>query len=272
MPSPCLEDKMKRLLTGIFALILMLGCITISQPRATAADTPKEITAYLTIALQDADGKYDFAGANDGTSMASKAIQVSDADGDNKLTAYDVLYCAHVQYAPGGLKDFEINSASKGSAILKKAWNVTAGFTLVGENTMATNAFKTDIKSATSTTSINDGTHLYVIQGASAKTEFFSNTASIKMGFINDARITAYKRQAFTLCANIYDASVKMPVKRVSAAKGRAIYYKEIQQGNTPAQKLTTTTDATGKITVTFENAGDYLLYTAPADSVAPAA
>lgn len=54
MPSPCLEDKMKRLLTGIFALILMLGCITISQPRATAADTPKEITAYLTIALQDA--------------------------------------------------------------------------------------------------------------------------------------------------------------------------------------------------------------------------
>ncbi len=30
------------------------------------------------------------------------------------------LYCAHVQYAPGGLKDFEINSASKGSAILKK--------------------------------------------------------------------------------------------------------------------------------------------------------
>ena len=154
MPSPCLEDKMKRLLTGIFALILMLGCITISQPRATAADTPKEITAYLTIALQDADGKYDFAGANDGTSMASKAIQVSDADGDNKLTAYDVLYCAHVQYAPGGLKDFEINSASKGSAILKKAWNVTAGFTLVGENTMATNAFKTDIKSATSTTSI----------------------------------------------------------------------------------------------------------------------
>ena len=271
MPSPCLEDKMKRLLTGIFALILMLGCITISQPRATAADTPKEITAYLTIALQDADGKYDFAGANDGTSMASKAIQVSDADGDNKLTAYDVLYCAHVQYAPGGLKDFEINSASKGSAILKKAWNVTAGYTLVGENTMATNAFKTDIKSATSTTSINDGTHLYVIQGASAKTEFFSNTASIKMGFINDARITAYKRQAFTLCANIYDASVKMPVKRVSAAKGRAIYYKEIQQGNTPAQKLITT-DATGKITVTFENAGDYLLYTAPADSVAPAA
>lgn len=102
---------------------------------------------------------------------------------------------------PGGLKDFEINSASKGSAILKKAWNVTAGFTLVGENTMATNAFKTDIKSATSTTSINDGTHLYVIQGASAKTEFFSNTASIKMGFINDARITAYKRQAFTLCS-----------------------------------------------------------------------
>ena len=90
------------------------------------------------------------------------------------------------------------------------------------------------------------------------------------MTFTNDARVTTYKGQEIALCLNTYDASVNAPIKRVSAAKTRDIYYKQV--GNSTEIKAGTTA-ANGKIKVTLSNSGDYLFYTKDvASGIAPAA
>ena len=262
---------MKKLLTGFIALIMALGFVAVSQPRALAADAPESLTAYLTIALQNKDGAYDFAKAKDGTEMAAKAVQVSDVDGDGKLTAYDMLYCAHKLYAPGGLKDFETSSAAKGMATAKKIWNIESNFLLLDRFTQAPKNFSTNIKEGSGNAVIASNSHLYVVQNYKSKADFFSNSTQKTMLFVNDARIAAYKGQPFTLCANTFDNSNPNfpPVKKVSAAKSRDVYYKKA--GAETGTKIATT-PATGKITATFDETGDYLIYTVPKDGAAPAA
>lgn len=258
---------MKRILAGIFALVIVFGLVTTTQLRAEAVDTSEEITAYLTITLQDTDGNYDFAKSKDGSEMAAKAIQVSDQDGDGKLTAYDMLYCAHLQCATGGLNDYGTSSTGSGNVVLTKVWNVTDDFTFVGENTMATKSLQTNIK-ATGTALIDNGTHLYVVQGKQAKTDIFSNESSIKMSFINDAKITAYEKNLFTLGVYTFDTT-KTPMKYASVTQNRKVYYKK---AGTMNEMEAVTTDSDGKINIRNLLTGDYLFYTKGASGIAPAA
>lgn len=262
---------MKKILTWLLSFALALGFTAFVQPTAMAADTPESVTAYLTVSLNDADGKPCFAKARDGSEMAAKAVQVSDRDYDGKLTVYDLLVCAHESLAPGGANDFAAASGSGNAAIAKKVWGSEGSFYFLEGK--AVNFYKQFSGNLKYDAYINEFTHLTVVQ--STKTDFFSNATipnAASGNFYNSkiARITALSNQQFTVGLYTVDFSKTNPKQLVQAAKNRDVYYKQV--GNS-TEKKAGTTDASGKINVKLSNSGDYLFYTKDVKSgIAPAA
>lgn len=124
---------MKKVLSILLSLILLIGFSTVVNPTAAAAEAVEAVTAYITVTLQDENGAPVFAEARDGSQVAVKAVTVSDQDGDGMLTVYDMLYCAHVQLAPGGANDFSTANGSRNTVSAKTLWNRDAAeFTIVG--------------------------------------------------------------------------------------------------------------------------------------------
>ena len=262
---------MKKILTWLLSFALALGFTAFVQPTAMAADTPESVTAYLTVSLNDADGKPCFAKARDGSEMAAKAVQVSDRDYDGKLTVYDLLVCAHESLAPGGANDFAAASGSGNAAIAKKVWGSEGSFYFLEGK--AVNFYKQFSGNLKYDAYINEFTHLTVVQ--STKTDFFSNATipnAASGNFYNSkiARITALSNQQFTVGLYTVDFSKTNPKQLVQAAKNRDVYYKQV--GNS-TEKKAGTTNVSGKINVILSNSGDYLFYTKDvASGIAPAA
>lgn len=153
---------MKKILTGVLALVLALGFTIFTQPSAVAADSPGTVTAHLTVSVQDDAGKLIFAKARDGSDMAVKEVQVSDQDGDGILTVYDLLSCAHEQLAPGGASDFSVALGRKNTATAKKIWGIEGTFYfLEGKMVNMFKEFSKDLKYTGYT--INEFTHLTVV-------------------------------------------------------------------------------------------------------------
>lgn len=261
---------MKKALSIFLSLILLLGLSVFVNPTAAAAEAVEAVTAYITVTLQDEDGTPVFAEARDGSQVAVKAVTVSDQDGDGMLTVYDMLYCAHVQLAPGGANDFSTVNGSRNTVSAKTLWNCDAAdFTIVGGKQVNFHSqFKRSLKYPYS---IVNGYHLYLIQNQ--KTDFFSgktikNGADGSCSGAQASQITAMKDQEFTLGLYLVDTTQTSPAKNLAKASGRAVYYKK---GNDSAQ-LAGTTDKTGKIKCTLTEAGDYFFYSAPDDNaISPA-
>lgn len=263
---------MKKILTGVLALVLALGFTIFTQPSAVAADSPGTVTAHLTVSVQDDAGKLIFAKARDGSDMAVKEVQVSDQDGDGILTVYDLLSCAHEQLAPGGASDFSVALGRKNTATAKKIWGIEGTFYfLEGKMVNMFKEFSKDLKYTGYT--INEFTHLTVVQ--SAKTDFFSNAmlpSSAVGNLVNSktACITAIANQKFTVGLYTTDFTQGSPVKIVQKATNREVYYTKVgSTTETSAGKI----NAAGRLSITIPEAGEYLLYSKdPSGSSAPAA
>lgn len=59
---------MKKILTGVLALVLALGFTIFTQPSAVAADSPDTVTAHLTVSVQDDAGN---------SSLPKRAMEVT---------------------------------------------------------------------------------------------------------------------------------------------------------------------------------------------------
>lgn len=263
----------KKLLSRIMVLAMLLALLP-AQPVAVAAEATAldSVTAYLTVSLQD-EGSLSFAQARDGSSMAAKAVEVSDLDNDGLLTLYDMLCCAHEQFAPGGMNDFATVSGTKNAVTAKKIWGHEDSFAFFLTRGLSTIAKSlTNIRSSSINTSIVEGSHLYVVQGT--LTDFFSNTTArgpaAAQALVNVSRLTVLANQSFTIGLYTFDSSKTNPMQIVAAAKNREIAYVKSGSG-----EVTTagTTNAQGKLELTLTEPGEYLLYSKPTDGkTAPAA
>lgn len=109
------EMKMrKRLLSLVLAFVMVLSLVPVTALAAKATDT---VTAYVTISNQGI-----LAAAKDGTAMACKEVSVTDLDADGKLTVSDALLAAHTAYSTNGASDYAISAG-----YASKLWGVDSG-------------------------------------------------------------------------------------------------------------------------------------------------
>ena len=262
---------MKKILTGVLALVLALGFTIFTQPSAVAADSPDTVTVHLTVSLQDENGKNVFAKALDGSDMAAKAVQVSDQDDDGILTAYDILVCAHKQFAPGGMNDFAVVTGNRQTVQAKKVWGSEGEFYFL--DGQAVNYYKNFAKNLKfNTYRVNEFAHLSVVQ--SKKIDFFSNATIVNsaQGSLQNSKtacITAIANQKFTVGLYTADFTTTSLKNQVVKPTGREVYYTEVGSNT---ETCAGTINAAGKLICTFPKKGTYLLYTKDAGDNAPAA
>ena len=267
--------NLKKFLSGLLALILVLGAIALFQPEASAADTPEAVTAYVTVSLKASDGTPSFAKARDGSDMTAKAVQVSDVDGDGFLRVYDLLVCAHEQLAPGGANDFAAVQDTKGNITAKKIWNSAEKFyILAGRQINLHKSVATNLR--VNSVTITNGTHVYLTQNT--KTDYLSN-AAIKNGSDGNNlpgsqayRITAVKGQSFTVGLYTVNFSTTNPMQNLVKGVNKKVFCKAVGS-NADAVLVGTTDSKTGRLPAyTIEQPGDYLFYTEGANDLGPAA
>ena len=218
---------MKRILTLMLSLMLLLG---LSCSIALADDGTK---VYVTIA--DKDGKLV---------LVQESITVTDIDSDGKLTINDALYCAHDAKFDGGAAAGYLSEMSEYGLSLKKLWGTDNGsgygYDVNNEGAMS---LSDEVKNGAYVTAF-----IYTDTETWSDTYCFfdKRTASAKAG----------DEVALTLSSVGYDASYNRVISPVGNANitlnGKAV---------------DTKTDADGKITLKFTDAGTYVI-SASSDSV----
>lgn len=259
------KSMWKKLLSRIMVLAMLLALLP-AQPVAVAAEAtaPDSVTAYLTVSLQD-EGSLSFAQARDGSSMAAKAVEVSDLDNDGLLTLYDMLCCAHEQFAPGGMSDFVTISGTNNAVTAKEIWGREDSFSLFltrGQSTTAKSL--TNLKMNNVNLLISEDSHLYAVQGN--KTDFFSNTNATLpaiQALKNIPHLTVLANQQFTVKMYTFDSSKTAPPQIVAAAKNREVVY--VKSGSETVVSAGST-NTQGKLDLTLTEPGEYLLYSVPTD------
>ncbi len=212
---------MKRLLTAAFALVLMLATMGLT---AFAEDAAAD--AYVTIS----DG-------NGNLVLIQEKITVTDIDGDGTLTINDALYCAHEAKFDGGAEaGYTYYEGAYGLA-LDKLWGVENGGSY---GYCVNNASAFGLADP-----IKNGDHIQ----AYCYTDLTAWSDTFSFFDISTSNAEAGEEITLTLSASGYDESWNPVTVAVADAKITA---------NGEATEFTT--DAEGKVTLTLDKAGTYVI------------
>lgn len=214
-----------------FSILLaaLLCCCTLIP--AFAADS---INAVVTIS----DGSASPA-------LACADVTVTDKDADGALTIYDALYCAHEQYYKDGAAGFR-STATEYGASLSKLWGKENGYDY--------GYYVNDDSAWNLTDPVKDGDYVAAFLYTDRKNfsdaySFFDvKTASVKEG----------ETVTLTLSKLAY-----MPPEW-NLAKGAVADATILIDGKETAYK----TDENGKVTVTFDHAGEHVVSAKAADGI----
>jgi len=208
-------------------LLAVILCIGTMAAGVSAVAVPE---VYVTI-------------ANAGTLVAAQApVIVTDIDADGSLTINDALYCAHEMLFEGGAAAGYASGQSQYGLSLNKLWGV--------ENGGSYGYYVNDASAWSLTDPIKDGDYInaFVYTDLTAWSDAYA--------YFNAATAEAVCSQALTLTLsyNGYDANwnmVSTPCANAAVTANGEIY----------------TADAEGKVTLSFDKPGHYVI-TAASDTI----
>lgn len=213
---------MKKFLTAAFALLLVLATLGVS---AFAQDA---VTADVYVTISDADGKLV---------LAQEKITVSDVDADGALTINDALYCAHEAKFNGGAEAGYSSYEGAYGLALEKLWGVenggSYGYCINNASAMSLDA---PVKSGDY---IQAYCYTDLVAWSDTFCYFSADTASAETGEATE----------LTLYASGYDESWSPVTFAVADAKITV-----------NGKETSFTTDAKGKVSLTFDKAGTYVI------------
>lgn len=179
----------------------------------------------------------------DGYVLAHQPIDLTDIDGDGKLTIDDALYIAHDKFYPTGDEGYDSTVSTYG-LMLTKLWGIENGgsFGYYVNNTMSS-ALSDELKNG-------DSIRAYVY----SDTKNYSDTYS----YFNIESADIFTGRTIDLTANYYTFDANwMPVP--NPLEGAEILVN--------GEKTDLITDATGKVSVKFEKTGKNII-TASSDKL----
>jgi len=241
----------------VTAILLALMMAVVFMPTfAFAADGDGDaagITVYMTVSDEGVLAK-----AKDGSAMVWQPVAVTDADNDGTITYHEALIAAHEQYFEGGAAGYEADF-SYGSAWVTKMW---------GKSAAAGSSFMTNDVACSSTvdvTAVKDGDYLLASNNQDATNYADWNT------YFDQKQIKAFVGDEITVKLEGYQAmTVNPPAPAVGVNIGIWEDGTFIPLGDDQGADLKT--DAEGKATVSFFEAGTFILTAngAVKDSVLP--
>ena len=107
---------MKKLISIIIIAVMLLSALIPMSLCVSAAE--KDVAAEVRVTVSDASGALV---------LAYKSVEVTDTDGDSKLTISDALYCAHEKYYENGAKAGYMATATEYGLSLVKLWGDASG-------------------------------------------------------------------------------------------------------------------------------------------------
>ena len=214
------NNSMKRGFVKSFAVMMLVGSLSVS------AFADESVNVYVTIS--DDKGKL---------ALVQEKINVTDIDGDNALTINDALYCAHEAKYEGGASAGYAAGKSQFGISLNKLWGVANG---------GSYGYFLNNKSPLSLSDkINENDYI----NAFAYTDLSSWSDTYSFFDINSKEIKESEDICLTLMTAGYDASfnpITLPVKDATITLN--------------GEKTDFKTDSEGKVTVTLDKAGSYVV------------
>lgn len=213
---------MKKSISIALAAMMLIGALGLTATAQEASSLSTEV--YVTIADQGS------------LAVTQEKITVTDADGDHALTLNDALFCAHEEKYPGGASAGYASAVSEYGLGLTKLW---------GDESGSYGYYINNASAWSLADPITDGDYVYAFVYADgtgwsdAYSYFDENTVAVQAG----------EELTLTLSRLGYDASwntVVLPVEGATiTVNGASTKYK---------------TDAQGKVTVVFEQAGEVVI------------
>lgn len=214
------KNSMKRGFAKSLAVMMMMGSLSVN------AFADESVNVYVTIS--------DDKGA---LTLVQEKITVTDIDGDNAFTINDALYCAHEAKYEGGASAGYAAGQSQFGISLNKLWGVANGGSYgYFLNNKSPLSLSDKIKE-------NDYVKAFVYTDLSSWSDTYS------FFDINSKEVKKSEGISLTLMAAGYDASfnpVTLPVQNATI----------ILNG----EKTEFKTDSEGKVTVTIDKAGSYII------------
>lgn len=214
------KNSMKKGFVKTLAVMMMIGSLGVN------AFSDEGVDVYVTIS----DDKGVLA-------LAQEKIIVTDIDGDNALTINDALYCAHEAKYKGGASAGYAAGQSQYGISLNKLWGISNG---------GSYGYFINNKSPLSLSDkIKDNDYI----NAFSYTDLVGWSDTYSFFDINSKEIKESETIELSLMAAGYDASfnpVTLPIQNaIITLNGEKTEFK---------------TDSEGKVTVTFDKAGSYVV------------
>ncbi len=194
--------------------------------------------------------------------LACADVTVTDKDADGALTIYDALYCAHEQYYKDGAAGFR-STATEYGASLSKLWGKENGYDY--------GYYVNDDSAWNLTDTVKDGDYVAAFLYTDRKSfsdaySFFDvKTASVKEGetvTLTLSKLAYMPRQPATATLTPCTPPFRPPdCDQEKYDKAGATI---LIDGKETAYK----TDENGKVTVTFDNAGEHVVSAKAADGI----
>lgn len=207
-------------------LIAAVSAIALTFSIAFTAFAAEAADVYVTI--------FDGTGA---LPLAQEKITVTDVDSDGALTINDALYIAHDEYYNGGAETGFASAETEYGVSLNKLWGV--------ENGGAYGYYKNNVSALSLSDTIADGDHItaYAFSDLTAWSDVYS------WFDIDAADLNAGAEMALALSYAGYDADWNPVTLFVSDA---------VITVN--GEKTSLTTDSQGKVEITFDEVGEYVI------------
>lgn len=221
---------MKKTIAMAAAMIVSFSAVCMNS----FADDTAETKVYVTIS----DKENNFA-------LTQKPVTVTDTDNDGKLTLTDALYCAHEENFEGGAKEGYVTSESDGYVSVLKLWGI--------ENSMSYLFHVNSGMAGSMTAEIKDGDYVDALMFPDPKDlNYYYSWFDQRDGGEVDPDTEVELKLSYAT----FDADFNTVVNPLADAK-ITINGKETDF----------VTDAEGKVTVKFTNAGENVV-SATSDTV----
>lgn len=245
----------KRYLSILLVIVFILGTL----PDMAWADDgeQKSVPIYLTVSaegqiLEDKSGEL----------MVQKKLDVTDKNGDNKLTIDDVMLCAHEQYYSDGTEGY---ASSEGTAT--KLWGIEKGDkSILFRMRYQFNALVSNTAFELPDSEIEKNFQIFATicneKDTSASSFFVANKSGSFLSAKAALPTTVVKGKDFSLKLAYFSDKAKMG-KPLTGYEVTAYTMK----GESAVVSSSAVSDSAGKLTVNFPTAGTYVLTAKPSQT-----
>ena len=212
---------------GTATITATAGSVTAECSVKVTAEPAADITVYMTVSDRGV-----LATANDGAAMFNRSVEVSDINSDGVLTYDEALTAAHAAYCPGGYASAE----TEWGVSVSRLWGVDTMNCLFFLND---SALENDVGNR-DTSALHAGD--YLVASVNKDNTYYADH------YVSFAKrtSTAIAGREFALCLNGGMGSDKISIGVWNAGKFTVVDGAKI--------------DADGNVTLTFREAGSYLL------------